>query len=79
MDGPAPAAGLPLRWQAALGTLLTLAVLFAGLSLVRAAITADLIVSPGGWAVTVLSIAVPLALFFAFVVWSNLTKRVIET
>ncbi|NYF59940.1 hypothetical protein [Micromonospora purpureochromogenes] len=59
-------------------TLLTLAVMFAGLSLVRAAINADLIVAPGGRAVTVLSIAVPLALFFAFLVWSNLTKGIIE-
>jgi hypothetical protein len=78
VTAPVSVAGPPLRWQAALWTLLALAVLFAGLSLVRAAINADLIVSPRGPAVTVLSIAVPLALFFAFVAWSNLTKRVIE-
>ncbi|WP_446217356.1 hypothetical protein [Micromonospora sp. IBHARD004] len=78
VSAPAPVDGLPPRWQAALWALLALAVLFAGLSLVRAAIIADLIVSPSSQAVTVLSIAVPLALFFAFLGWSNLTKRVID-
>ncbi|MGC1209966.1 MAG: hypothetical protein WA890_01695 [Micromonospora sp.] len=53
--------------------------LFAGLSLVRAAIIADLIISPSSQAVTVLSIAVPLTLFFAFLAWSNRTKRVIDS
>ncbi|MEH0935736.1 hypothetical protein [Micromonospora psammae] len=75
----APVAGPSPRWQAAaLWTLLTLAVLFAGLSLVRAAINADLMISPSGQAVRVLSIALPSALLLAFLTWSNLTKRVID-
>ena len=57
---------------------MTLAVLFAGLSLVRAAITADLLTPPGGKVISVLSIAGPLALFAAFLTWSNVTKRVID-
>ncbi|MEU7971520.1 hypothetical protein AB0B48_05715 [Micromonospora sp. NPDC049089] len=57
---------------------MTLVVIFAGLSLVRAAIAADLLTSPTGGAISALSIAVPLALFAAFLTWSNVTKRVID-
>jgi hypothetical protein len=56
----------------------TLAALFAGLSLVRAAITADLLTPPSGEVISALSIAGPLALFAAFLTWSNVTKRVID-
>ena len=68
----------PAYWHAAQWALVTLAVLFAGLSLVRAAITADLLTPPGGKVISVLSIAGPLALFAAFLTWSNVTKRVID-
>ncbi|MGK5741332.1 hypothetical protein [Micromonospora sp. URMC 103] len=79
MSARAQVATLPPRWQAALWALLALAALFAGLSLVRAAIVADLVTPPSSQAVTVLSIAVPLALFFAFLAWSGLTKRFVDS
>ncbi|WP_406072959.1 hypothetical protein [Micromonospora sp. NBC_01638] len=68
----------PAYWHAAQWALVTLAVFFAGLSLVRAAITADLLTPPSGKVISALSIAGPLALFAAFLTWSNVTKRVID-
>ncbi|MGC4866954.1 hypothetical protein ACLQ3B_16145 [Micromonospora sp. DT53] len=68
----------PAHWQAAQWVLVTLAAVFAGLSLIRAAITADLLTLPSGDVIDVLSIAGPLALFAAFLTWSNVTKRVID-
>ncbi|MFI6231988.1 hypothetical protein ACIBD9_00335 [Micromonospora sp. NPDC050784] len=40
--------------------------------------TADLMTPPSGKVISALSIAGPLALFAAFLTWSNVTKRVIE-
>ncbi|MBM0230812.1 hypothetical protein JNW91_02320 [Micromonospora sp. STR1_7] len=57
---------------------MALAALFAVLSLVRAASAADLVKVPGRQVVSVLSVVVPLALFVAFVVWSNLAKGLVE-
>ncbi|MCF0092078.1 hypothetical protein B0E54_00899 [Micromonospora sp. MH99] len=68
----------PAGWRATLWTLVTLAGAFAALSLLRAAIDADVIKSPGAGALTALSIVVPLALFFAFLAWSNRTKSAVE-
>ncbi|MGC4794711.1 hypothetical protein ACLQ3H_11380 [Micromonospora saelicesensis] len=78
LGGATPLPQPPGYWQAAQWALVTLATLFAGLSLVRAAITADLLTPPSGKVISALSIAGPLALFAAFLTWSNVTKRVIE-
>ncbi|MEU8114502.1 hypothetical protein [Micromonospora sp. NPDC048947] len=78
LGGVAPPPQPPAHWQAAQWALLALAALFAGLSLVRAAITADLLTPPSGGVISALSIAGPLALFAAFFTWSNVTKRVID-
>jgi hypothetical protein len=73
-----PAVRPPLRWQFALGTVLLLALLFAAHSSLRAAINAELVESPAAVPVTVLSFAIPLALFVSYVVWANLTKGLVE-
>ncbi|MCM4078452.1 hypothetical protein [Paractinoplanes hotanensis] len=48
-------------------------------SLLRAALKADFVVVPAWFPVTVLSFAVPLALFVSVLVWTNLTKRIVES
>ncbi|GIF48798.1 hypothetical protein Afe04nite_33370 [Asanoa ferruginea] len=57
---------------------LDFAMAFAVLSLIRAAIRAELIESPEWLPVTALSFATPLALIVSIVVWMNLTKGVVE-
>ncbi|MBM0203291.1 hypothetical protein ACIA47_13410 [Micromonospora sp. NPDC051227] len=78
LGGVAPPPQPPAHWQAAQWALVALAALLAGVSLVRAAITADLLTPPSGKVISALSIAGPLALFAAFLTWSNVTKRVID-
>ncbi|MET8360831.1 hypothetical protein [Micromonospora sp. NPDC005171] len=78
LGGATPPPQPPAHWQAAQWVLVALAALFAGLSLVRAAITADLLTPPSGEVISALSIAGPLALFAAFLTWSNVTRRVID-
>nr|WP_221383050.1 hypothetical protein [Actinoplanes polyasparticus] len=48
-------------------------------SLLRAALKSDLVAVPAWFPVTVLSFAVPLALFVSVLVWTNLTKRIVES
>jgi hypothetical protein len=76
--GSVAAAGPPQRWQIAFWAVLLAAVVLAALSLLRAAIGADLITSPDGLPVTALAIAVPALLLVTFGVWSNVTKGVVE-
>ncbi|MEU1585679.1 hypothetical protein [Micromonospora sp. NPDC005710] len=78
LGGVTPPPQPPAHWQVAQWVLVTLAVIFAGLSLVRAAIAADLLTPPSGDVISALSVVVPLALFAAFLTWSNVTKRVID-
>ncbi|WP_327033858.1 hypothetical protein [Micromonospora ureilytica] len=78
LGGVAPPPQPPAHWQVAQWALVTLAALFAGFSVVRAAITADLLTPPSGAVISALSIAGPLAFFAAFLTWSNVTKRVID-
>jgi hypothetical protein len=77
--GPVPVARPPQHWELLLGTVLVLAMAFAVLSLIRAAVRADLVESPTWLPITALSFALPLGLFVSIVVWMNLTKRVAET
>jgi hypothetical protein len=78
LGGAAPTPQPPAAWQASIWVLVALAVLFAGLSLVRAAISADVLTPPAGKVITALSLAAPLALLIAFLAWSNRTKGVID-
>ncbi len=67
-----------MHWQVALWSVFSLALAFAALSALRAAISADLIAPPTGLPVQALAIVVPLALVVAVMTWANMTKNYVE-